>query len=104
MSTERRSEKRRKSRVNKLVRAEIQTGQENFQTFLYLVDISHGGMRAHLDRKLEVGSEIRVAIPLDPYLAGAGDLEARCRVVWGRELLGGTQVNGFEFLELDQQK
>jgi c-di-GMP-binding flagellar brake protein YcgR len=71
-----------------------------FKTFLYLVDISLGGLRANLDRALKKDSLVEIALPLRPYLNEEVDLQARCRVAWNRELLGGTHVHGFEFQEL----
>ncbi len=71
-----------------------------FKTFLYLVDISLGGLRANLDRALAKDSRVELALPLRPYLNEEVELRTTCRVAWNRELLGGTYVHGFEFQEL----
>lgn len=97
---ERRSEERRKSRVNKLVHALVKAGEE-FQTFLYLVDISTGGLRVNLDRRLTPESIIELDFPVGPYVRDKeARLQATCRVVWNRPLLGGTFVHGLQFIDL----
>ena len=90
-SPERRSEKRRKSRVNKLVYAGVCLGEQETRDFLYLVDISTGGMRVNLPRLYEVESRICLSMPTEPYLGhGSPELVAECRVAWNRSILGGT--------------
>jgi c-di-GMP-binding flagellar brake protein YcgR len=98
---DRRSEARRKSRINKLVHATVRTGDEQFLSYLYLVDISLGGMRANLDRALEPESTVELQLPVGPYLPNKEtSFDVACRVVWRRPLPGGTFVHGFEFLNL----
>ena len=98
--TDRRSEQRRKSSVNKIVRAEVRLGEEEELLFLYLVDVSPGGMRVNLDRTIEPESTIDLTFPVKAYFPDLDRFEARCRVAWNRELLGGTCVHGLEFLNL----
>jgi hypothetical protein len=94
---ERRSEARRKSRINKLVHATVRANGDEFLTFLYLVDISVGGMRANLDRPLEPETTVGLDLPVGPYLSEDVSLNVSCRVVWRRNIPGGTYVHGFEF-------
>ncbi|MCA9780530.1 MAG: PilZ domain-containing protein [Candidatus Eremiobacteraeota bacterium] len=100
---ERRSHERRKSRVNKLVYASLEVDSVESKTFLYLVDISLGGLRANLDRALAKDSVVEFSLPLRPYLNEEVELQALCRVAWNRELLGGTFVHGFEFQQLQEE-
>ncbi|MFA7481263.1 MAG: PilZ domain-containing protein [Vulcanimicrobiota bacterium] len=97
---DRRSAERRKSRVNKLVHSKIETDSGEFQSFMYLVDISPGGLRANLDHHLEPNSKLRIRFPLKPYLQDELEADLPCRVVWNRDLVGGTFVHGFEFQDL----
>jgi c-di-GMP-binding flagellar brake protein YcgR len=101
--TERREDERRKSRVNKLVHADLHLGPEESRVFLFLVDISLGGMKVNLDRLFEPETLIDLKIPIEPYLNEKEPLEVRCRVAWNRSLLGGTYVHGLEFKELSEQ-
>ena len=100
---ERRSHERRKSRVNKLVHASLKVDSVESKTFLYLVDISLGGLRANLDRALAKDSLVEFTLPLRPYLNEEVELQALCRVAWNRELLGGTFVHGLEFQQLQEE-
>lgn len=63
-SEERRTSERRVCRLNRLLFSQIRTGDSSLlQVYLYLVDLSEGGMRISLDRDLGE-KETHFQIPL----------------------------------------
>ncbi len=101
--TDRRSHVRRKSQVNKTLFAELEIDEGKAQVPIFLVDISTGGMRIHLDRPLEVGSRLGLGVPVSAFGVGLDRLEVQSRVVWQRFLHGGTWVHGLEFVEPSEE-
>lgn len=97
---ERRASHRRKSRVNKTLHAELTLDGESSHVFVFIVDISTGGIRLNLDRALERESLIGLKLPVGAFVSDPEYLEVTCRVVWHRALLGGTWVHGLEFKNL----
>ncbi len=74
------------------------------ETYLFLVDMTLGGMRVNLESELKLESLVTFQLPLSRFAANLPSiLEVRCRVCWSRCLLGGTWVYGLEFQDLDQE-
>ena len=90
---DRRTYKRKTLWANKLMRATLEGSDGQVEdVYLYLVDVSDGGMRINLDRSLEQGSEITLRFKL-----GTRSFSAHLRPVWQRCLPGDTWVVGLAF-------
>jgi len=95
--SDRRRQTRQKVKLQRIFAAEIlaQDGAQN--CFLHIYDLSDSGMRVHTDYNFPPGQ----AIPMRLYLDKA--LELSVRVIWQKELVGGMQVVGLEFADLEEQ-
>lgn len=104
--TERRRQERIKTPVKRTILATVEDeAYGSLQNHLYIVDISENGLRINLDRLVEPESEIYLKFSLNAFGHGlAGELEARCRVVWAKPLAGGTCILGMEFLDLEENQ
>lgn len=102
---ERRQSERKKCQVNRTIVAQLTVeGLEPLAIHLFLVDIAETGLRANLDRAFEPDVELNLKLPLralGPDLEG--ELDVNCRVIWSRDLAGGTCVHGMEFVEPDEE-
>jgi hypothetical protein len=88
---EQRKHERRGFKVNRLIRATLDFGDGNpREQYLYLVDISEGGLRVNIDQELE--QPFRIAFTLQ-YL----DLDVTVRPIWQKTLVGGTSTVGLAF-------
>lgn len=98
---ERRRTQREKCPVKRTVVAQIEPdGGSEIQLHLHLVDIGESGLRVNLDRAFPEESELGLSFPLSPFgQTLEGELKGRFRVVWTRDLLGGTYVHGLELLD-----
>lgn len=101
IAPERRKTPREKCPVKRTVLAQIEPeGGTRVQLHLHLVDIGESGLRVNLDRAFPEESELSLSFPLLPFGQQLeGDLEGRFRVVWTRDLHGGTYVHGLELLD-----
>jgi hypothetical protein len=90
---EQRKHERKGFKVNRLIRATIDRGEPKDQ-YLYLVDISEGGLRVNVDNAFDMDRDFRIAFTLQ-YL----DLDVRVRPVWQKTLAGGTTTVGLAFHE-----
>ena len=90
---DRRAYQRKTLWANKLMRATLEdsTGHPE-EVYLYLVDVSDGGMRIHLDRSLPEGIETTLRFKL-----GVRNFAARVAPMWQRCLPGDTWVIGLAF-------
>lgn len=94
---ERRQHERRGVRVNRLIRPLIDDGNGSpHEEYIYLVDMSEGGLRANLDREFPGDRAVRMQFTLQ-YL----ELDVSVRVVWQKSLAGGTWTVGLAFENLD---
>lgn len=94
---ERRQSPRKNAGLNKFLSAELRANGETRPMNLFLVDLSHGGMRVNVDHQLPDG-QFDLSIPLaELEMASEGTIDLPCRVVWMRDLVGGTFVHGLAF-------
>jgi c-di-GMP-binding flagellar brake protein YcgR len=105
LSQERRSHQRKKSKLNRLLRARYGEEQsDEAEGYLFLVDMSLAGMRVNLEAEISQGSEVSFQLPLQAFGAELPPiLEVRCQVRWTRRLRGGTWVHGLEFQTLSEE-
>ena len=97
-AVDRRRERRRKIKVQRIFAAEILSPvspQPN--CFLHIYDLSESGMRVHTDLCFPTGE----ALPLRLLLDKAIDLTIEC--IWQKELIGGMHVAGLKFLDISAQ-
>ncbi|MBI3928363.1 MAG: PilZ domain-containing protein [Armatimonadetes bacterium] len=102
--TERRLFPRKKSRVNAILPTQLRLDGRGDRIYLYLVDISRGGMRFNTNRELPTGSDVILQFPLTSFespLSERGSLWLPCHVVWNKRLAGGAWTHGVRFGELD---
>lgn len=94
---ERRLTRRKTLWANKLMRASLEfNNQVQDEVYLYLVDVSDGGMRVNLDRQLDESMDTRLRFKL-----GTRNFSALVRAVWQKCLPGGTWVVGLAFRDTE---
>lgn len=94
---EKRAIERKKIKLNKIFKTEIQLQNELKSCFVYIVDISEAGMRIHIDFALPEG----ITMPIKFYLDESLDIKAR--LVWQKVLVGGMYIAGIEFTEISKE-
>lgn len=102
---ERRRSNRRPSPVNRLIRAELATeGQESEAVYLYLVDMSEGGVRINADRSLPPDTPVELAFGLEGFPAPpTPNLAVKVQKAWDKILVEGTWVSGLKFVDLSPE-
>lgn len=89
---EQRLHERRGLRVHRLIRATLERDGEAREHYLYLVDISEGGIRLNADNEFEVDRPFRLSFTLQ-YL----EFDVMVRPVWQKRLAGGTWTCGLAY-------
>jgi c-di-GMP-binding flagellar brake protein YcgR len=97
ISEERRTAERRKLKLKKIFSAEIMLDGTPQMCYLYIFDISEGGMRIHTDFSFPENKVIPVKFYLDE------PLEIAVQVVWQKILVGGMHVIGIKYIDLDEE-
>lgn len=101
---ERRVAQRKGVRLNKLIMAHLQTGEESTGLYLHLVDISAGGIRVNGDVEFPLNEPFSLKLQTESFGGEVSsefpELEVRARVVWSKRLLGGMFVSGLQFVEM----
>lgn len=93
LTENRRLAERKGVKVNRLVRATLDLGNgERREDYLYVMDISEGGMRVNVDKPFADAQPLRLHFTLQ-YL----DLDLEVKPIWQEELPGGTWVSGLMF-------
>lgn len=98
-SIEHRLHERRGLRVHRLVRASIESDGQTNELYLYLVDISEGGIRINADNPFNLDQPFRLTFTLQ-YL----DFDVTVRPVWQKSLAGGTWTCGLAYHEPTPQQ
>ncbi len=99
---ERRRGERKISKLNKLLTGEIDLGEGDQMVYLYLVDLSEGGMRVNVDQNFPEGKTFRMKLGLESFgteLGRSGVLDLPLQVVWQKRLVGGMTVAGLKFVD-----
>ena len=91
---ERRATARRKVKLKKIFAAEVSLDDVVQNCFVHIHDLSELGMRVHTDMKFPPG----LHVPIKLYLEEPLDLKVAH--VWSKELIGGMEVVGLEFVEI----
>ena len=97
---ERRVHRRHGLQINKVIRARACTSSWEGYLYLYLVDLSEGGMRVNLDRPFPPDESTDLAFDLE----GIGAVHTKVNLAWQKCLAGGTWVAGLEFNHLDEEQ
>ncbi|MEW6281020.1 MAG: PilZ domain-containing protein [Candidatus Eremiobacterota bacterium] len=102
---ERRGGVRKGSKLNKLLGAQVDLmdGEGEKLAYLYLVDLSEGGIRVNVDQHFPEETVFRMKLPLDsfgPELAKKQVVELPVQVVWQKRLIGGMTVAGLKFVDI----
>ena len=104
--SERRNNIRKGVRLNKLIMAQLLTGDEPTGLYLHLVDISSGGMRVNGDVEFPQSDAFRMKLQTESFgsevAAEYSELDVEARVVWSKRLLGGMFVSGLQFVNLSE--
>lgn len=94
-------EQRKEPRVNKVLGAEIRSGEECMQARLFVINLSASGFRATCEKPLPEGDGLLIALKLD---ANEPAVEVTARLCWRKELtVSGMFDHGFEFTEIDER-
>lgn len=96
ITKDRRSFKRKALRLNKIFVGEVGEGYDIAQIYLYIVDISTGGMRITCDMDLPMDYVFHMDLTLDT----PEPLNTDIKVIWKKELFGGTKLMGIQFINL----
>ncbi len=99
---ERRRGERKISKLNKLLTGQVDLGEGDQMVYLYLVDLSEGGMRVNVDQNFPEGQTFRLKLGLESFgteLGAAGVLDLPLQVVWQKRLVGGMTVAGLKFVD-----
>jgi c-di-GMP-binding flagellar brake protein YcgR len=99
---ERRRGERKISKLNKLLTGQVDLGEGDQMVYLYLVDLSEGGMRVNVDQNFPEGQTFRMKLGLESFgseLGQGGVLDLPLQVVWQKRLVGGMTVAGLKFVE-----
>ncbi|MBI3928781.1 MAG: PilZ domain-containing protein [Armatimonadetes bacterium] len=108
VAEERRQTPRRHSPVNKILLADLVVAErESVPVYVFVVDVSSGGIRINVDRELPDGETLELSLPVEGFGAEVirltqGRATLRVQVVWKKMLLGGTWVHGLRFVDLDE--
>ena len=99
------AERRREYRLNKVLGAELGTGDETFKARIFVINISKTGLKATNQTRVPEGDEQALRL----FLSSKGPpLEIKARVAWQKELtVSGMFEIGFHFLEMsdaDQER
>lgn len=99
---ERRRGERKVSKLNKLLTGQVDLGEGDQMVYLYLVDLSEGGLRVNVDQNFPEDKQFRMKLALDsfgPELGQTGLLDLPVQVVWQKRLVGGMTVAGLKFVD-----
>lgn len=92
------SDKRRFYRVNKLLSAEYNAGEETIRARIFVLDISEGGFRGTNSFEFPADVDLDFKIFLEK---GEPPLRVKARVAWQRELATPEMYEiGFEFVDM----
>ncbi len=94
MQDERRSVSRRKVKLKKIFAAEVGLAGETQNCFVHIHDLSESGMRVHTDVKFPPGENVPIKLFLDE------PLDLMVQHAWSKELIGGMEVVGLEFVDI----
>lgn len=97
IAEERRTAERRKLKLKKIFSAEVMLEGSPQMCYVYIYDISEGGMRVHSDFSFPEDKVIAVKFYLDE------PLEVTVQVVWQKILVGGMHVIGIKYIDLDDE-
>lgn len=101
---ERRNSTRRPSPVNRLIRAEVAGPEGSEALYLYLVDLSEGGIRVNAERRLSSETPVGLSFGLEGFSAAPSPhLAVTVQRAWDRTLAAGTWVSGLKFGDLSEQ-
>jgi len=93
---ERRREKRRKIKVQRIFAAEI-LGEAPQNCFLHIYDLSESGMRVHTDLSFPAGASLPLRLLLDK------PIDLKVEAIWQKELIGGMHVAGLKFQDISRE-
>ena len=91
--SERRRERRRKIKVQRIFAAEI-LGDLPQNCFLHIYDLSESGMRVHTDLSFPPDQSLPLRLLLDR------PIDLSVEAIWQKELIGGMHVAGLKFLDI----
>lgn len=91
---ERRRERRRKIKVQRIFAAEILGPVAPQNCFLHIYDLSESGMRVHTDLSFPSGESLPLRLLLDR------PIDLNVEAIWQKELIGGMHVAGLKFMDV----
>lgn len=94
ITEERRHFRRKSLRLNKIFVGEVGEDYDVAQIYLYIVDISEGGMRITCDMDLPMDYVFHMNLNIDVPTP----LDTDIKIVWKKELFGGTKLMGVQFV------
>lgn len=103
---ERRRGERKISKLNKLLTGQVDLGEGDQMVYLYLVDLSEGGLRVNVDQNFPENQQFRMKLTLDSFgseLGRTGVIDLPVQVVWQKRLVGGMTVAGLKFVDPSEE-
>lgn len=95
---ERRQHKRKALKLNKVFAAKVGQGLDVMPLYIFIVDISLGGMKITTDFNLPEMDPFHMEMKLDEGEILDTDVEVR----WKKKLIGGTYMMGVKFLDVPE--
>ncbi|MCE1247490.1 MAG: PilZ domain-containing protein [Firmicutes bacterium] len=91
---DRRHFRRKALKLNKIFVGEVGEGLDVAPIYLYIVDISEGGLRITSDMNLPMDYVFHLSLILDM----PKPLDTDIKIIWRREIFGGTNLFGVQFM------
>ena len=94
-------ERRREYRLNKVLGAELGSGEDTFRARIFVINISRTGLKATNQTQVPPGDDQQLRLFLQ---AKEPPLDIRAKVAWQKELpLSGMFEIGFQFLHMSDE-
>jgi len=94
VTEDRRDTKRKSLKLNKVFAGEVGEGLDIAPVYLYIINISVGGMRVTCDMDMPLNYVFHLNLAID----SSAPLDTNIKVIWKKDLFGGTKIMGIKFV------
>ena len=94
ITKDRRQARRKALKLNKIFAGEVGEGLDVAPLYLYIVDISDGGMKITCDMDMPTDYLFHMKLAIDTE----DPLDTDIKVIWKKDLFGGTKIMGVQFV------
>lgn len=95
ITTDRRRARRKAMKLNKIFVGEVGEDLDVAPLYLYIVDISDGGMRITCDMDMPMDYIFHMKLAIDTE----DPLDTNIKIIWKKDLFGGTKIMGIQFID-----